>query len=66
VSINSRWGSHPSFYSSPEIIIIEIDIKLFFVQPPKPSLTVGGKNFAIFEPLTHEHPAATVPKNHQE
>jgi hypothetical protein len=38
-------------------------MKLFFVQPPKPSLAVGGKDFAIFEPLVLEHPAATVPKN---
>jgi len=38
-------------------------MKLFFVQPPKPSLTVGDKDFAIFEPLVLEHPAVTVPKN---
>jgi hypothetical protein len=38
-------------------------MKLFFVQPPKPSLAVGGKDLAIFEPLVLEYPAATVPKN---
>lgn len=40
-------------------------MRILLVQPKKPDITVGGDDFAIFEPLALEYVAAGVEKDHE-